>query len=149
MKHLNLVLFALIAAAGISWTSSDTFPAGDTPCGVVAMGNYRMDLTKGEMSTQISRDMLIENFKNGLTFVGTSECPGTYQIIDMTLTIDAAREAVYTYDFDFVQQMQSMESFMLTRYFNDAQKLNFNNIKVKNSAGKILDVSSVSFVVKQ
>jgi len=148
MKPMYLVAITLLAFSGIAWTTSSFIPQepGD-PCGVVTLGKYKVDLTSGEMSAAIPKDALIENFKSGLVFVGSSQCAGTYEIIDMHLTIDGARDAMYEYDHDFVLQMQAMEPYMLTRYFNDALNLNFNNIKAKNSAGNIIEIPSVSFVV--
>jgi len=147
MKYLTLSAIMIAVSAGVSWTSLNSVEVGD-PCGVFTLGKYTIDLSKSEVQTALPKDMLIENFQKGLAFAGTSRCPGNYEIIDLHLSIDAARDAHYDYDFDLVRQMQGMESYMLTRYFNDAQKLNFTSIKVKDNAGNILELPPVSFVLK-
>lgn len=147
MKKLFFFAALLVAFTGTALTNSFT-TVPDQACGVIALGKFKLDLSGSEATIGIPKAVVVESIKSGLTFTGTSNCPGTYEIVDLHLTIEAAREAKYEYNHDFVVNMKSMEDYMLVRYFNDALKLTFKNIKVKDSAGKILEIPSVSFVVQ-
>lgn len=144
MKKGILFAVLLVAFAGFAVTRSLI----DQPCGVIALGNYKFDLSSAASNTEIPKAMLPESIKSGLSFSGTEKCPGSFEIVGFTLKIEAEREAAYQYDYDFVRKMQSMEDYMLVRYFNDAMKLHFTQIKVKDNMGNIMDVPSVSFAVK-
>lgn len=137
----------LVAFAGMSLTSRISQSTSD-PCGMITLGKYKLDLSRGAANMEIPKAMLTQSLKSGLSFAGTAKCPGAYEIINMQLTIDAARDAKYAYEFDFVKKLQSMEDYMLVRYFNDAEILHFNNIQVKNSAGEISTLPIVTVVVK-
>jgi len=160
MKTMYILATLFLAFTGMSLTNSTTRPAlgeksaimqvsllsGET-CGVISLGNYKIDVSSGK-NMEIPKDKLLESIKNGLSFSGSSKCPGVYKIVDLKMTIDAERDVTYQYDHAFVVQMQSMETYMLVRYLNDAEKLNFSNIKVKNSAGDVITVPDVTVVVK-
>lgn len=143
MKKGILFAVLLVAFAGFAITRSLT----DQPCGIVALGKTKVDLSAAVVS-EITKSNLPESIQAGLSFSGTDKCPGTYEVVSFTMKIDAEREASYEYDYDVVKKMQSMEDFMLVRYFNDAMKLHFTEIKVKDSAGNLMDVPTVSFTVK-
>ena len=52
----------------------------------------------------------------------------------MDLEISTDQEDVsYKYNFEMIHDMQSMEDYMLVRYFNDARTLTFRNIVVENA----------------
>lgn len=144
MKNLFVIAIVLAAAVGISLTS----PAATGSCGVLSLGTSKLDLSKSEVRTEISKASLVDNFKTGLVFNGSSKCPGTYEITDLHLEIIGARDVKYQYDFAFVESLKTMEEYMLVRYFNDALSLNFTKIKVKNSNGEIMELPAVSFTVK-
>ena len=103
-------------------------------CGVFALGEQKVDLSKGETSMQIvSRQDLVSNIKSGITYSGTQACPGQYKFLNMDLEISTDQEDVsYKYNFEMIRDMQSMEDYMLVRYFNDARTLTFRNIVVEN-----------------
>lgn len=117
------------------------------PCGVFAIGSHKIDLAKGEKSTAItSRDALIDAVQTGFSFNGSGDCKGAYEIVDMKLRIATAKEDVnYDYAFDMISKMQSMEDYMLTRYFVDAKTLYFTNITVKNASGETMQIADVQF----
>ncbi len=148
MKKLYLFAALFLGFIGMSLTESMNLPGSGDSCGVISIGNYKLDLSHGELVIEVPKENLVESIKSGLSFAGTSKCPGAYEIVAMELTIDAERDATYQYDHAFVIQMQSMETYMLVRYFNDAEKLNFNNIQVKNSAGEIIAIPDLSVIVK-
>jgi hypothetical protein len=140
MKHLILAAVAAFSISSLAFTTGD-------PCGVISLGAYKSDLTAGTV-TAIPKDKLVASVKEGISLAGTSKCPGTYSIIDMQLTIEAARDVRYEYNHATLAEMQGMDEFMLVRYFNDANKLIFHGIKAKNSSGEIIEFPSVSFSVQ-
>ena len=148
MKTGYLFILTLIVFAGMSFTHFISQEVVVENCGEISMGKYKLDLARGEMQTDISRDALVANFKAGLSFKGSSKCPGTYEIVDFDLKIDAMRDVQYNYEFGFVRDMQSMEDYLLVRYFNDALRLNFSNLRVENAAGRVLEIPTVTFVVR-
>ena len=154
MKKLFFFAMMLVAFTGMSLTSpitpgsGDPCLAGSQACGVFTLGKYKLDLSHGAATMEIPKAMLVESMKSGLSFAGTAECPGTFEIVNLQLSVDAAGDAKYTYDYELVQKMQSMEDYMLARYFNGAEMLHFNNIQVKDSAGEIITIVTVGVVVK-
>jgi len=144
MKNIFVIAIVLAAAVGISLTS----PVATGSCGVLSLGKSRLDLSKSEVRTEISKAALVENIKAGLAFAGSAQCPGNYQITDLHLEIIGARDVKYQYDYAFVQSLKTMEDYMLVRYFNDALSLNFTKIKVKKDNGDIIELPAVSFTVK-
>jgi hypothetical protein len=150
MKRFKLILpfIATVCAGLLSLAFTYTPDSGD-PCGVFAIGTQKVDLSKGEnMMTLPSKDLLIEGLQSGITFTGTADCGRTYTIVGMNLHIATAKEEVsYDYDFDMISKMQSMESYMLTRYFNDAVSLHFTDIRVADRWGEVMDVPDVTVLL--
>jgi hypothetical protein len=62
----------------------------------------------------------------------------------MELLIMTDKEDVTdTYDFAMIRKMQTMENFMLVRYFGDARTLIFRDISVQNSTGDTMALPEV------
>ena len=149
MKQLNLLVLMLLTCAGIALASAPKPTVTEDPCVKITMGKYAVDLSRAETSVKIPKDKLIESFKNGLKAVGTPKCADQqYEIIDMNLMITSEGNVSYQYNRTIATTMQTMDDNTLTRYFLNAQKLNFNSIKVRNSAGDVIVIPSVSFVIE-
>jgi hypothetical protein len=135
----------VIAMAGLSFT----LPTTENPaCGVFSVGKYKVDLKESTASTTIPKDALIANVKSGLSFTGSKECPGTFTLVDASVTVYGSGPAPAEYNYAIVKEMSTMESYMLERYFNGAVKITFHSVKAKNSAGETIELPSVTYVVK-
>ena len=149
MKQLNLLVLMLISFAGIAIASAPNFAQADDPCVKITMGKYTIDVSRAESSVQIPKGKLIESFKSGLKAVNTPKCADQqYEIVDMQLMIANEGNVSYQYNRTIITTMQSMDDNTLTRYFLKAQKLTFSNIKLRNSAGDVVEIPSVSFVIE-
>jgi hypothetical protein len=146
MKNVFSLTLVAITMASLAMTPARPAATGD-PCGVISLGSFKTDLSARAEVTSIPKESLIENFKAGIGFSGSEKCPGTFEITGLTLRIDAANDHNIEYDLDFVQKMQSMERYMLARYFNGAQKLTLSNITVQDADGASHTLPSVSFTI--
>ena len=149
MKKIHLGFLLLFASTALVLMSFVT-ETPDNPCGVFSLGKAKIELSKGERSAVVmSKDALVDAMQAGPKFAGTGDCKGTYEITDLRLRIATAKEDVnYDYDFQMIRKMQSMEDYLLVRFFNDAQTLYFSGITVKDASGSVMQVPDVSYTLQ-
>jgi hypothetical protein len=64
------------------------------------------------------------------------------------MTVHTTDKSTREYDLELLKRMQSMEDFMLVRYFIDAEKLTLSFIQVKNTSGHVQTIPGLSVVLK-
>jgi len=150
MKLKTAPFFSLALACMLVFPAFTSSAQNADACGVFALGTQKINMSKGETSSMIvSRDAAIDGIKAGPSFIGSADCSGTYEIVDMRLRIATDDMDVnYDYDFAMIRKMQAMEDYMLTRYFIDARTLYFTKIQVKNAQGETMQIQDLSFTIQ-